>query len=183
MNLYDILFGIMPLLIFVIIDTIGGLKSGVIAAIICALAEIIYSLFVYQTIDAFSLGSGLLVLVLGFFSLRSDKPIYIKLQPVVLGLVFALVFLVLQLFGKPLLPLMVEKYQYMLPENYRSAILNPIYTAMLARLSGILGFAFLLHAGLVAYAAFYLNKWWWISIRGPGFYLVLILCMLYVRFF
>lgn len=176
-----ILFGILPLLAFVIIDSVLGLKSGVIAAIALAIAEAAYTLVVYQTIDNLTIGSTVLVLFFGLLSLKSNNAIYLKLQPVVLGVAFGLILLVMQLLGKPLLVMMVEKYQFMVPAEFRSQISHPVYVAMLARLSGVLGFGFLIHAGLVAYSAFYMSKWWWLMLRGIGLYVMLFACVIYIR--
>lgn len=182
MSASAIFLGILPLLAFVLIDSFAGLKSGVIAAIAFALAETAYTLFIYQTIDSLTVGSTVLVLVFGVLSLKSNNAIYLKLQPVVLGVAFGLVLLVMQLLNQPLLVMMVEKYQFMVPEELRSQLIHKTYLTMLARLSGILGFGFLIHAGLVAYSAFYMSKWWWLVFRGIGLYIMLFACGIYIRF-
>ena len=181
MNASVLFFGILPLLVFVIIDSFAGLRSGVIAAIIFAAAEAIYTLVVYKTIDNITIGSTVLVLIFGLMSLKANKPIYLKLQPVVLGVIMGLVLIVMQFLDKPLLVMMVEKYQVMLPEEVRAMLTSPEYLHMLARLSGILGWGFLIHAALVAYSAFYMNKWWWLVIRGIGFYIMLLICAILAR--
>ncbi|HXW53511.1 MAG TPA: septation protein IspZ [Myxococcota bacterium] len=183
MDVSTLFFGILPLLVFVVIDSFSGLRAGVVAAILFALGEAVYTLIVFQTIDNLTIGSTLLVLVFGVLSLKANNAIFLKLQPVVLGLILGVVLLVMQVLGTPLMVLMVEKYQYMVPEQYRAMVVNPVYLKMLARLSGVLGFGFLLHAALVAWSAFYTSKWWWIAFRGLGFYVMLMLCVAYVRFF
>ncbi len=183
MNASVLFFGILPLLAFVIIDSFAGLKSGLLAAIFFALVEAIYTLVVYKTIDGLTIGSTLLVLVFGFLSFKANKDIYFKLQPVFLGVLFGLVLLVTQLLGKPLLVSMTEKYQFMFPESSRAMLVSPTFLAMLARLSGVLAWGFLIHAALVAYAAFRMNKWWWLLIRGIGLYVMMFLCMLLVQWF
>ena len=182
MDLSTLFFGIVPLLVFVIVDSLSGVKTGVIAAILFAVLEMIYTLVVFKTIDNLTLGSSLLVLVFGVLSFRSNKPIYMKLQPVFLGLICAGVFFVMEILGKPLLILMAEKYQYMMPEQFRPAMASPVYQAMLARLSLVLALGFLIHATLVGISAYYMNKWWWIAIRGIGFYVMLFICVAIVRF-
>lgn len=174
-------FGILPLIAFVVIDSFAGLKAGIIAAVVFALVEIIYSLAVFGTVDSLTIGTLVLVLVLGFISYKSNNSIYFKLQPVFVGVVFGSVLLVTQAMGKPLLLLLVDKYQAMLPDDLALHFSNPMIRTMFARVSGILGVGFLVHAALVAYAAFRLNNWWWLFIRGIGVYIMMIICVVIAR--
>lgn len=177
-----LLFGILPLLAFVIVDSISGLKAGVIAGIVFAIGEAIYSIAVYGAIDELTIGSTALVLIFGFLSYKSKKDIYFKLQPVVLGVIFGAALLIMQALGKPLLVMMIQKYHMMFPEDMREILLDEATLLLMTRLSGIVGIGFLIHAALVAYSAFKMNKWWWLLIRGVGFYLMLIICMIIVQF-
>lgn len=176
-----LLFGIAPLLIFVVVDSFCGIKSGVIAAIVLAVAEIMYTFIVSGTVDGFTIGSAALVLILGLASYKLENPIYMKLQPVVVGVILSLVFLVMQLAGKPLLVEIAQHYQRHMPEQMQAHLNDPRFHDLLARLSSVLGVGLLAHAALTAYAAFFLNNWWWIAFRGIGFYLVLAGCALWVR--
>lgn len=181
MNLSLLLFGILPLIAFVVIDSISGVKAGVIAAILLAIAEAIYTLVVYHTIDGITLGSTALVVIFGAWSLRANDPLYMKLQPVFLGTIFGSILVITGLMDQPLLVTMINKYDVMLPEEIRRAVSSTLFQQVLARLSDVLGIGFLIHAGLVFVAARYLNKWWWLIIRGVGFYLMLAACAFYVR--
>lgn len=177
-----LLFGLLPLIMFVIVDSFAGIRTGVIAGVLFALAELIYTLVVFKTIDEVTIASTFLILLFGFMSFKSKKDIYFKLQPVVLGFSFAAVLFVMQLMGKPLLVMMIEKYQNLFPDDMKEALLNPESLLVMARLSWILGIGFIIHALLVGYAAFRMNKWWWLIIRGIGFYLMLLICTLVARF-
>ncbi|USN49930.1 MAG: septation protein IspZ [Myxococcales bacterium] len=177
----NLLFGLLPLVAFVIIDNFLGLKSGLIAAIILAFLEAGYSIFVFGSLDALSIASLVLVLAFGFWSLKSQKPIYIKLQPVIFGLIFSVVILVLQYLNKPLLPLFLDKYGEQFPKEIMYAFAHQNMRGLLSQLSLNLGIGILIHAVLVAYAAFRLNNWWWLLIRGIGFYLMMALCILSAR--
>lgn len=183
MNISMLIFGILPLLAFVVIDSFAGLRAGIIGGILFALAEVIYSLIFYQTLDELTLGSAILVILFGLISYKRKKEIYFKLQPVFVGLIFSIVFGVMQLLGKPLLVIMLQKYQFMLPEQMRLLSTQEAMLNLLARLSGILAIGFLVHATLVAYAAFRMSKWWWLIIRGLGLYFMLFICVVVVRFF
>lgn len=171
-----LLFGILPLLAFVLIDSFAGLRSGLIAGILIALAEAAYSLFFFGSIDELTIGSTLLIIVFGAISFKTKKDIYFKLQPVFIGLIFGAILLIMDFLDKPLLVMMMEKYQYMLPEEYRNQLSNPNMQILMKDLSGTLGYGFLIHAACVAYSAFKMNKWWWLIIRGIGLYLMMFLC-------
>jgi len=182
MILQILLLGILPLLAFVIIDSFAGLRAGVIGGILFALIETIYSLVYYQTIDSLTLGSTALVIFFGLLSYKSQKEIYFKLQPVIIGIIFVIILSITQILEKPLLVTMLQKYQYMLPENMRLIAEQKAVLDNMAQLSGVLIWGFLAHALLVAYAAFRMNKYWWLLIRGIGFYLMLFICAFFVRF-
>ncbi len=182
MSWSTLLFGILPLIIFVLIDSFAGVKAGVMGAVFFALLEMVYTLVVYGKIDEITLGTFLLVVVFGVLSYRTDNPIFFKLQPVVFGVIVGVVLLVMQALDKPLLVMLMEKYQYMFPEEARARMLDPFVVKQMARVSGILGWGFLLHAGIVGYAAFYMSSGWWLFIRGIGFYGMVFICGLLARY-
>src|SRR6185437_13048650 len=106
----------------------------------------------------------------------------IKLQPVFLGLCFGVILLVMQAIGKPLLLILFEKYQNLIPGELQNNINNPAVKILLARSSLILGFGFLLHAFAVLYAALRMSNWWWLFVRGVGLYVMMFLCIMLARF-
>jgi intracellular septation protein len=181
MNSNLILFGLLPLLAFVIIDTFLGLKAGLFAAMILALIEAVYSFYEMGRVDPLSVGSFILVLIFGVISLRTRNPIYIKLQPVFLGISFGLIFLVMQAMGKPLLLYLVDEYQGLFPSELKPTLNNSMIRDVLSRFSGFLGFGFLAHSALIAYSAFRMNNWWWLFIRGIGVYVMAALCLVLAR--
>lgn len=173
MNISLILFGILPLFAFVLIDSFLGLKAGLVSAIILAAAEALYTLITYGSLDELSIASLVLVLVFGGISLKSNKAIYMKLQPVFLGLCFGAVLLVMQAMGKPLLLMFIDKYDMLMPENFQRQLQQPFMREQISQLSLVLGVGFLCHAGAVAYAAFRMSNWWWLLIRGVGLYVMM----------
>lgn len=98
-----------------------------------------------------------------------------------LGLFFALSFFVFYYgLDKPLFNFMMEKY---FDNNYslftRNRLPEAYFRELMRVLSRDLGWWILAHAGLTAYAAVRLSKWWWFAVRVPGFYAVLILAMIF----
>lgn len=182
MSFSYILFGVLPLLAFVIIDSFLGLKAGVWSAIFLAAIEALYTLYEFGTLDELSIASMIFVALFGLVSLRYNNPIFIKIQPVFLGVCFGIIALVFQVINKPILIFMLNKYASILPVELQNNIENPLMQNLLARLSCYLGFGFLLHASVVAYAAFRMSNWWWLIIRGIGLYIMMALCVLMARF-
>lgn len=178
----NLILGILPLVAFVIIDSFLGLKAGLIAAAVLAVAEAIYSFYELGSLDWLSVGSLALVLLFGLLSFISNKAIYMKLQPVFLGLSFGLVMLVLQIMNQPILLLVMDKYGSIIPAEVATNLQHPLARQMLARASLYLGIGFLLHAGLVAYAAYRMSNWWWLFIRGIGLYIMMGLAVAAARF-
>lgn len=177
----NLLMGLLPLIAFVIIDSLLGLKSGLLAALFLALAELLYSFYEFGGLDWLSLLSLGLVAIFGALSFAKNNPIYIKLQPVFLGVIFGIIILAFQLFGEPLLLLMLDKYASLIPPELVSKTQHPEMRRMLGQASLNLGIGLLLHAALVAYAAFRLNKWWWLFIRGIGLYIMMAIAVLLTR--
>lgn len=182
MTLSLVLFGILPLIAFALIDSFFGVKAGVIAAITLGLVELFYSFIVDRSLDYVALCSVGLIIIFGFLSIRSKNALYIKMQPVLIGSIFAAVLLGSSFMGTPLLVLLAQKYQNLLPKEAAVRLLRPESLALLHRLNFVLGIGFFIHAFLVAIVAFYLNTWWWLTMRGLGVYAMMVICTLYVRF-
>ena len=73
MNSTTLLFGVLPLIAFVLIDSFAGLKAGIISALLFAVVEVAYSVVVYKKIDEITLGSLALVLIFGYLSYKSGS--------------------------------------------------------------------------------------------------------------
>lgn len=181
MSLTTILFGLIPLIAFVVIDSFAGVRAGIISAVIFALIELVYTLVMYKKIDGITVGSLATVLVFGLLSYRSGSSMYFKMQPVVFGVVFGGVLLLMQAFDKPLLVILMKKYRYILPQEMRDQILQPYFLSFLKKSSLTLGWGFLIHASFVAYAALKMSNWWWLGIRGVGVYLMMFACMMVAK--
>lgn len=170
--------GLVPLVIFVVIDSFAGLKAGIISALLFALLEAGYTYWTMHKLDEITMISLGLVAVFGYLSYYYENPLIFKLQPVILGVMIGLAFLIMQYLDKPLMVMMANKYRELLPQPLQQNLANPFVLARLSKVSLYFGFGFLLHAGMVGYAAFWLSNWWWLAIRGIGLYVVMGLCML-----
>ena len=170
MSSWSILFGLLPLLLFVIMDSFFGPKVGIITAGVAAIAELILSYSLFQSVDALTLGSVFLVLVMGYTAWKMKNPTIFKMQPVVMGLAMAFVLIISYTIDQPILTLLITKYKDHMPEEFTARFMGPQSKRFLDLATLYGGWAILAQAGLVAWAALKLNNWWWIAFRAVGFY-------------
>jgi intracellular septation protein A len=175
------LTGLLPLVVFVVIDAWSGVKAGVVSAVVLALGEALYTYSAIGGLDEISLVSLALVVFFGGLSFYTKHPIYMKMQPVALGTVLGFLFLLSHCFYKPVLLMMMDKYAALLPTDVAEKFSTIQAKQFLVRASLNLGWGFLFHALAVAYAALYMTTTWWLSIRVAGLYLIMFLCMLLAR--
>ncbi len=167
--------GILPVLVFVILESFTNKKAALISALILAVAELIFTISVYGTIDEITILGFVLVGLAVFLSLKTDNDIYFKLQPAILGWILCGIFFFFYfVLGRPLLSEMFHKYmgtsiQEMLGQNINQDFLDR-YLKILSR---DMGWLFLIHGSLTAFAALKMSKWWWFAIRVPGLYILL----------
>jgi intracellular septation protein A len=173
-----LLFDVAPLLVFVVVDQLRGMRWAVGGALAAAAFELGYDLSRFGRIDEFTLVSVGLILLFGGLSIKFDNPLYFKFKPVVLSAVSALAFLVTYALSKPLLLMAMDRYREAIPESLRLVAEQPRTRQVFTRASLYLGFGFALHAGVVAWVALRLNNWWWLIARTAGAYLMLFLVVL-----
>lgn len=162
--------GLLPLIAFAIADVFFGLKTGLIAAFVLAIIEAGWTWMSFGELDQISLLSILLIVILGLLAWKKNSAVLFKLQPSIISL-FLGGWLIFSWFNEdPLFVAMAHKYRELLPEQMVMALEHPFYLAFLARATLTTGLGLLLHALVTAWAAVKLNTWWWIAIRGVGFY-------------
>ena len=165
MNASLVIMEFLPLIVYIGVDAWKGFRAGIIAAMICTLVMLGYDYILFNELDKFILGEGLMILVLGGISLKMNNDRYFKFQPTVLALVFAGVFAWFQLFDQPLMLHFVphmEKLFQSNPTELRAldgtqlAEASPMlqmlhsehFTKVLSRLSGHMILLFIAH-GLI----------------------------------
>jgi len=177
-----LLMGILPLLIFVIVDSFSGLKTALVSAIVLAILEAGMSLYFFGELDAVTGFSVVLIIGLAIYSYYAKSAIFIKFQPVVLSGALGLALLIFYWIGKPLFYIMLMKYQHQLPTEVKVQLQNPYFVEFFKLSSHYSGYALLLHAGLCAWAALKLSNWWWIAVRVLGFYILLFMAAMVSSF-
>jgi hypothetical protein len=177
-NSFALFLGIAPLFIFVLIDSFFGLKAGLVAALLVAIAEAILSLVLFKTLDFVTLITLFSVIVFVIISYKKQSPLWLKLQPSVMGIIIGIIFIGSFIIDRPILFEMAIKYQEYLPLQMQQNLEHVGMRALLIYGTFSMGVGHFLHAGLCALAAFKMNNWWWIVVRSIGYYVILFICMM-----
>jgi len=154
-----VLGGALPIVVFAVVEQLYGTLGGVIAALVFGGGEIAWELWKTKRVQRITLLSNSLVLVLGLLSLWENDGIFFKMQPAIFMLVFAVVFLVSSMLGKPFFIELARKQNPDLP------------AIMLDRLKGMnvrIGFLFIGLAALSAYSALYWSTAAWATLKAVG---------------
>lgn len=166
-----------PLLVFVVVDSLSNTRRAVVWALVVAGLELVWEYATFGELDEFSLVSTLLIAVFGGLALRYNNALFIKFKPVILSLFTALALLITWGLGKPLLVTAMDRYGQALPAQVQQLAHQPRMQQILARATLYLGLGFLLHGGVVAWAALRLGNWGWLITRSAGAYLMMFLAI------
>jgi len=183
MNSSVLLIGILPLFIFVLVDTFAGLKVALISTVAMAILEGVFSLFYFKEIDSVTIFSLITVVIFCYISFRKKDPLFIKLQPAILSLLMALVLIISFSINEPLLLNLATKYKELYPPQFQLQFSNPHFLKLLEISTLSMGIGLLVHAFVTALAAFKLSNWWWLAVRGVGFYFFVGLSLIIQRSF
>jgi intracellular septation protein A len=173
-----LLLDLIPVLIFVVFDSLGKVKYAVIGAVLAAALELSYSYFFLGGVDGFSLIYVTLFLIFGGLSYKFNNPVFFKFKPVVVSTVSALIFLVTYANGTPLMVLLMDRYAEILPAEAQALLSSTQWRPILARVSFYMIFGLVAHAGLVAWVALRSSTWWWLVARNAGFIVIAYLVVL-----
>lgn len=161
--------GLLPVILFTVIEEKYGTMAGLIAGMVFGLGEVIYELIRYKKVNTITwIGNGML-LGLGAISLFTNEGIWFKMQPAIFELLFFGILFFSWMMKKPFLKIMVEKQNPTLPEPVKDRL-----SGMTLRLS----IFFLIHAVLATYAALYWTTEAWAILKGVGLTVSMIVYML-----
>ncbi len=167
-----ILYGLLPLLVFVVVDIYAGMRWAVGSAAAFAVFDIFltkYSLGIWDPGSFVALG---LILALGAYSVRTKNPLYFKLQPTIIAAIFALMLIYFQFFGTPIGERYGDLVTKQIPEQYKG-MFTPDVTALMLNRIGIAGIiVFVIHGTMCAFAALKLSNWAWLGVRTVGFWVL-----------
>lgn len=166
--------GVLPLVLFVLVDRFAGPKTAIWTAIVTSIAG--YALFCVLTrnFDLTGLVEPVFIILMGGVSLRMQNPRLFKFQPAVVGVLIALVVAYFQYLGTPI----ALRVMPLLPEEVRDQLSQDPYPRILALFSGQMIWLFLLHAALMAYVALRSSNFWWLAAR-LAIYPMLMIAMIF----
>jgi len=158
--------GILPLVIFTLVEEYYGTLWGLVVGMAFGVGEIIVEKWRMGKVDTVTwIGNGAL-LVLGSISLISQEGIWFKLQPALLEFAMAGLFLGSVILGKPFLVMMADKQNLWsrVPEAARPGVRDAFRGFTLRA-----GIFLLAHAVLATWAAFAWSTRAWMLLKGVGF--------------
>lgn len=169
MNKADILKslapGFLPLIVFIVADSVWGTRIGLLVAVIFGIGELVFTYIKERSIDKFVLLDIGLIVGLGMVSILLENDIFFKLKPALIELIFC-VLLGLSAFS-PVNVLLMMSQRYM-----KNVQLGEAQKKQFTRNVRTLFYIFVVHTVLVVYAAFFLSKGMWAFISGGLFYII-----------
>lgn len=164
--------GFLPLIIFVVADSIWGVEVGLIIAVISGIIELIFSYIKEKTVDKFILLDVGMIVVLGVVSIVFNNPIYFKLKPAFIEIIFCVLLGVSAFSSINIMYVMSKRYIKNIEFNENQL------TQMKKSLKGLF-FIFLIHTGLIIYSAFFMSEGAWAFISGGLFYIFFVLFFIF----
>lgn len=166
-NLRSLLLGgLLPVVLFTVIEETFGIVWGLVAGMGSALIEVVWEWRRQGKVDPITwFGSGAM-LVLGGISLLTREGVWFRLQPALLEALMAGALLGSLLLGRPLLTAMARK-QGVLAQVPAQAL--PAFESRMRGLTFRVGLFFAVHAGLAVWAALAWSVRAWAFLKGVGF--------------
>jgi len=181
MSMVYLLVSILPIVLYVIVDAVWGLRAGILTAMVSILGILSFHYLAFGALDQFILGEGIMILVFGLLSLSLNNSRYFKLQPAIVGLVTALVMLWFELFSEPLLLKMIPTMIKMMPET-AEMFTDPHQLLVMRRLSSAMILTLLFYSGLVAWSAVRWSNLGWLLARLAIYPLTLVVSIIVSQF-
>lgn len=171
------LLDLFPLLVFVILDSLGKMRYALIGAIAAAGFELMYTYMTIGYLDSFSLVFASFILVFAAISLYFNNPIFFRLKPALIGSITGLILIITSVMDKPALLAMADHYSTLLPEEMKRVLENRSARAQLKRANGVIGLGLIFHALFTTWIAIKSGRWVWFFVSVPGLYVTIALCV------
>ncbi len=169
--------GLLPVIVFTLIEEGYGIVAGLIAGMVFGVGEILYEWRTQGRVDAITWGGNGMLLLLGGISLLTNEGVWFKLQPAIIEAVMGLVLLGSVWMGKPLLWVFFLKQQQKLGREIHSSMKNRVQAAISGMTVRVAIF-FLCHAALATQAALHWSTAHWALLKGVGFTVSMVAYML-----
>lgn len=165
--LKQMLPGLLPLFIFIAVDEIYGVETGLYAALVFGIAGLLFTWFREKRLDRFILFDTVFLILLGGVSLLFETPIFFKLKPAVIELIICAILGAAA--AKPELFLKAMTGRYI--KNMELKVTEEGIDAM-RKMMLILTVVLLMHTILTVYSAFFMSERVWGFISGVLFYII-----------
>lgn len=165
--LKQMLPGLLPLFIFIAVDEIYGVETGLYAALVFGIAGLLFTWFRERRLDRFILFDTVFLVLLGGVSLLFETPIFFKLKPAVIELIICAILGAAA--AKPELFLKAMTGRYI--KNMELKVTEEGIDAM-RKMMLILTAVLLMHTILTVYSAFFMSERVWGFISGVLFYII-----------
>ena len=165
--LKQMLPGLLPLFIFIAVDEIYGVETGLYAALVFGIAGLLFTWFRERRLDRFILFDTVFLVLLGGVSLLFETPIFFKLKPAVIELIICAILGAAA--AKPELFLKAMTGRYI--KNMELKVTEEGIDAM-RKMMLILTAVLLMHTILTVYSAFFMSERAWGFISGVLFYII-----------
>lgn len=171
MTLTLILLGLVPLIIFAVLDSFYSLKTALIGALIAVLIEAGFSIYVVGEIDDFTIYNLFLVAVFALISWKYNSSKLFKFQPSLMSALLGAYLLFTYIIGKPFFSEFLMKYKDKLIESMADnpqveiMLNNPRYMDLMTENTMTLGVMLFVHAAITAWAAMKLGNFGWLMSR------------------
>jgi len=157
--------GFLPLVVFIIADSVWGTRVGLLVAVASGVGELIFSFAREKRIDFFILADTGLVVALGGVSILLENDIFFKLKPALIELLFCLLLGVSVFSPLNLMRLLSRRY-------LKGVEITAPQLQQFNRSLKLLFFLFLGHTLLIVYAAFFMSRQAWAFVSGGLFYIL-----------
>lgn len=178
MSILLLLQGLLPLVVFALVDIFVGFRWAILAAMVCAVGEAALSWYMFHEIDRLTWLSLGLILVMGAVSYYLKSERLFKFQPVIMAAILAATMFYFQIFEQPLTVQMMPKIAPMLPVDRQHLMADSRMIESMGRMDALMIVAFVVHGALVAWSAIYKSTAVWLVMRGVGFYVLMALVIL-----
>lgn len=154
----------LPLIIFIIVETIYGTKIGLIAALVLGFFELLFTFIKYKKIDKFILLDISLLTILGGMSILLDNEIFFLMKPAIFELIFAIILGISAFSDKNILMLMMKRYI----KNQ-----NQLMKLQMKIMSKYLFYIFIIHSILIVISALFFSHEIWIFVSTTLLYILM----------
>ncbi len=166
--------GVIPIVVFTLVEEYFGTLWGLIAGMVFGLGEIIYEKVTQKKVTTITwIGNGLL-LGMGGIAIFTSDGIWFKLQPAIIELFMAGLLMGSSYLGRPFLLLMAKK------QNTFARVPEALRTVLEKQFRGLnfrIGIFFLAHAILATWAALHWSTRAWAILKGVGLTVSLVVYM------